>query len=64
MGIVSPDHAARLRLMAGYRNRLVHFYHEVSEKELYSIVQNNLSDIEEFLRAISAFLDKYRSVRV
>ena len=26
-----------LRELAGYRNRLVHFYHEVSDQELYEI---------------------------
>jgi len=46
--------------MAGYRNRLVHFYDEVSEAELYKIIQNNLGDIEEFVRQIAAFLEKYR----
>ena len=31
-GVTTKGHAERLRLMAGYRNRLVHFYHEVTEK--------------------------------
>ena len=34
--------------MAGYRNRLVHFYFEVSPEELYQILQNNLDDVERF----------------
>lgn len=59
LGILSKEHAARLRLMAGYRNRLVHFYHEITERELYSIIQNNLADMEDFVKEIGAFLEKY-----
>ena len=46
--------------MAGYRNRLVHFYHEVTDKELFSILKNNLSDMENFIKEIKAFIEKYR----
>ena len=41
-----------LRQMAGYRNRLVHFYDEVSENELFEICQNRLGDIEMLIEAI------------
>lgn len=34
--------------MAGYRNRMVHFYSEITEKELYKIIQINLKDFEKF----------------
>jgi len=63
LGVITPAHAENLKLMAGYRNRLVHFYNEVSEKELYQIIQTNLGDIEEFVRQIAAFLQKYRQTR-
>jgi uncharacterized protein YutE (UPF0331/DUF86 family) len=38
-GVITKGLAERLKLMAGYRNRLVHFYHEVTDKELFSIVK-------------------------
>ncbi|MBO8138798.1 MAG: DUF86 domain-containing protein [Desulfotomaculum sp.] len=38
--------------MAGYRNRMVHFYSMVTEKELYNILQDKLSDIEQFTMEI------------
>ena len=41
-----------LSQMAGYRNRLVHFYDEVTSEELYGIIQNQLSDIETFAKVI------------
>jgi uncharacterized protein YutE (UPF0331/DUF86 family) len=60
MKIITKEHTERLKLMAGYRNRLVHFYHEVTDKELFSILKNNLSDIEDFVKGIKNFLEKYR----
>mgnify|MGYP000111882218 CR=1 FL=1 len=42
--------------MAGYRNRLVHFYYEIKEKELYFILQNDLKDIEKFCFYIAEIL--------
>lgn len=45
---VSDDLTEKLVQMAGYRNRMVHFYSMVTEKELYGILQENLSDIEQF----------------
>ena len=38
--------------MAGYRNRLVHFYDEVTSEELHGIIQNQLSDLETFAKAL------------
>lgn len=45
LGVLSPEDAARLRMMAGYRNRLVHFYHEVSPTELFEICSKQLGDV-------------------
>ncbi|MCX7793381.1 MAG: DUF86 domain-containing protein [Thermodesulfovibrionales bacterium] len=60
LGIIPEEFAQRLRLMAGYRNRLVHFYHEVTDEEIYRIIQDNLTDIEEFLKLIKKFIEQYR----
>jgi len=46
----------KLLKMAGYRDRLVHFYYEVKEEELCFILQNNLPDIEEFCSYIALIL--------
>lgn len=57
-GIVDEVFAQqRLVLMAKYRNRLVHFYAEVTEKEVYGIINNNLNDFEVFLSAIKELLE-------
>ena len=57
-GIIDKDFANnRLSLMAKYRNRLVHFYADISEKEIYDIIENNLSDFDTFLKAIKNVLE-------
>ena len=57
--IVSEKFAKNnLSEMAGYRNRLTHFYFEVSPKEMYEIVQNDLNDFDIFLKHIKKFLIK------
>jgi uncharacterized protein YutE (UPF0331/DUF86 family) len=38
----------KLVKMAGYRNRLVHFYDEITKEELYQIIKNDLGDLEIF----------------
>ncbi len=42
--------------MAGYRNRMVHFYSEITQKELYRIIQENLKDFEKFCNYINELI--------
>lgn len=42
--------------MAGYRNRMVHFYHEVTPDELYRICTTELDDIERVADAYRRWL--------
>ena len=46
----------QLARMAGYRNRMVHLYAEISEKELYEIIQQDLRDFEVFCKYITELL--------
>lgn len=57
-GIIDHRLSETLVKMAGYRNRLVHLYHQVSEEELYSIVQSDLADIKDFLKQVTDYLRK------
>jgi uncharacterized protein YutE (UPF0331/DUF86 family) len=43
---LTETEAELLTVLAGYRNRLVHFYHEVSAEELFEICANQLGDLE------------------
>jgi len=58
-GVVTKAYSEKLIKMAGYRNRLVHFYKEINHEELYSILKKDLSDIEQFLKEMQRFLTKY-----
>jgi uncharacterized protein YutE (UPF0331/DUF86 family) len=51
-GVLDDATGQLLRELAGYRNRLVHFYHEVSDQELYEICHGQLDDIDTVLAAI------------
>ncbi len=55
-GVLTEDQAELFRVIAGYRNRMVHFYHEVADKELYNICTQNLQDIEALLEALISWL--------
>jgi len=55
-GVVKEEFAKELRKMARFRNRLVHIYWEVDDKQVYKIMQSNLGDFKTFLNSISSFL--------
>ena len=42
--------------MARFRNRLVHIYWEVDDKEIYRIIQTRLDDIKLFLKKFGTFI--------
>jgi uncharacterized protein YutE (UPF0331/DUF86 family) len=43
--VLAPGSAHQLRLLAGYRNRMVHFYQNVTEEELYTICTREIADV-------------------
>jgi len=45
-GILRTKEGNILRILAGYRNRMVHFYHEITPEELYEICAHQLGDLE------------------
>jgi uncharacterized protein YutE (UPF0331/DUF86 family) len=55
-GVLSKEQESLLRKMAGYRNRMVHFYHEVSREELYELCTRNLQDVETLLGALISWV--------
>ncbi len=48
-GVLDETASKILRKLAGYPNRMVHFYDEVSHRELWEICTNELKDIERVL---------------
>jgi uncharacterized protein YutE (UPF0331/DUF86 family) len=54
--VLAPESAHRLRVLAGYRNRMVHFYQDVTEAELYSICTRDIEDLLAVRDAFSKWL--------
>jgi uncharacterized protein YutE (UPF0331/DUF86 family) len=57
-GIVEETFAQRNKGLAGYRNRLVHLYWEVSPEELYDTVKDHLEDFDAFAVAFQRVLQE------
>lgn len=55
-GILPSESAAKLRLMARYRNRMVHFYDEILTPELHGILSEKRGDVEEVLSTILSWI--------
>ena len=58
-GVITREVSSLLQEMAGYRNRMVHFYREATPEELYDIVAKHLKGFDRFDREIIAFLKAY-----
>ena len=57
-GIMDKEFAnTTLVKMAKYRNRIVHFYAEITPKEYYEIIKSNLGDFDAFLSAVKNVLE-------
>ncbi len=58
-GVVTKELSDVLYTMAGYRNRMVHFYREITPEELYHIATDNLNDLDRFTKEIILFIKAY-----
>jgi uncharacterized protein YutE (UPF0331/DUF86 family) len=59
VGVLDQGKCKLLREMAGYRNRMVHFYSNVTRPELYQICTQQLSDVESVLDAILRWIREH-----
>ena len=60
-GILSKELSEVLYEMAGYRNRMIHFYREVPPEELKEIVSHHLNDLDRFIKETATFLKAYEA---
>jgi uncharacterized protein YutE (UPF0331/DUF86 family) len=58
-GVLSEQDGDALKKMAGFRNRMVHFYHEVSENEIYEICTRDLADVETVLDGLLKWIREH-----
>ena len=54
--VISTGDLELMQKLAGYRNRLVHFYHDVSADELFEICASHLGDVEQISNALRSWL--------
>lgn len=47
-GLIPEDFAEKNKNLAGYRNRLVHIYWEITPEELYTVINQHFEDISNF----------------
>jgi uncharacterized protein YutE (UPF0331/DUF86 family) len=52
--ILEPDLRDPMRAMAAFRNRLVHLYWEVDDGLVQQYLQDSLSDVDRFARAVAS----------
>ena len=58
-GVLEEEDAIRMRTLAGYRNPMVHFYHEITEQELYEICASELSDVNRLAGTLRAWMSQH-----
>lgn len=55
-GVISANELILMQKLAGYRNRLVHFYHDVNADELYEICNSRLGDVATITNSLRSWL--------
>lgn len=58
MGYLNTDYSLKLKSMAGFRNILIHLYHEVDDRNVLKYLKNDLWAIEEFLKIVRRVLEE------
>jgi uncharacterized protein YutE (UPF0331/DUF86 family) len=57
LDILEPTLAKRLQKMARIHNLLVHLYGQVDNRQVYQVIQNDLSDLDNFRHAVLSLLN-------
>ena len=55
--VLDSRNALLLKVLAGYRNRMTHFYHEVGTKELYDICREDIRDVQKVKDAFVSWIN-------
>jgi len=58
--VLPEKEALLLKKIAGYQNRMVHFYHEITPEELYEICSHHLDEIKQVLDKLIKWLKENR----
>lgn len=58
-GVLEKETVPLFTRICGYRNRMVHFYHAVSDEELYAICTQHAGDLEDLLSALLGWIQMH-----
>jgi len=56
-GAFDKEFLENLRVMAKFRNRLVHIYWDIDDEQIYNFIYNDVKDFKTFLDQIAGFLN-------
>lgn len=56
IGVIQPDLAKRLQMMARFRNLLVHMYGMVDDGRVYHTIHHGLDDLDAFQQQVLAWI--------
>jgi len=56
MDYIDSEYALKLKSMAGFRNILIHLYHEVDDTRVYRHLKEDLQVIEDFLGVVKKLI--------
>ena len=59
VGVLDKKECELFTILAGYRNRMVHFYHEIADKELYEICSSQVTDIGTLAEVIKRWTNNH-----
>lgn len=54
-GIIDKEFSEKMQKMVGFRNRAIHNYPSLEEKQLYQILQEDIDDFKEFLGIVNQY---------
>jgi len=57
-GIIDKNFSEKMQKMVGFRNRAIHNYPSLDEKQLYEILQKDIEDFKEFLEIANFYMEK------
>jgi uncharacterized protein YutE (UPF0331/DUF86 family) len=55
-GVLTAEAAARYRLMAQFRNKLVHYYEKIEPEQVFSIARSRAEDFTDFAAFVETWL--------
>jgi len=59
--VIPKENLELMQKLAGYRNRLVHFYHDVNADEIFDICSLHLGDIEQITNSMRAWVAQHQT---